>query len=174
MTDAESASRGDRWDAAQEGAELLREGDLDGAVAELERVVESDPENEYALYYLGNAWFERQAWDKALKAYVSALEVEPRYLGAMVGAGHALRLMNRLPQAIRMANQALLRDKDDPEALHLLGLVHFQIGNRAKASEYLERFLATNPEIETALEVQGLVQVLRGEVLPSDEDEDPS
>jgi len=161
-----------RWEAVEEGAELLREGEAERAVAELERVTAEDPDNEYAYHFLGGAWYERGDFDRALKAYVRALELEPRYLGAMVGAGHALRMMGRVDQAIRMGKQALVRQKDDPDALHLLGMLHFQRGDRDKSRQYLERFLATRPEIETAVEVEGMLQMLRGEVveLPTEDD----
>lgn len=166
MTDEE------RWEAAVEGAELLREGENEAAIDELERVLADDPDNEYALFFLGNAWFAREDFTKALKAYVTALEKKPAYLGAMIGAGHTLRMMGKLEQAIRMGKQALLAQRDDADALHLLGLVHFQRGDKAQAREYLERFLATRPEIEVATEVNGLLQMLRGEVVPSTEDDE--
>jgi len=44
MDDADA----ERWDAAQEGAELLREGQIDLALEELEQVLARDPDNEYA------------------------------------------------------------------------------------------------------------------------------
>lgn len=169
MTDGVDA---ERWDSAQEGAELLREGSIDEAIEELERVCLVQPDNPYALYFLGNAHFEKGHYEKALKAYVTALERQPEYLGAMVGAGHALRMLGRSEQALRMARQALARAKDDPDAHYLMGVVHFQRGEGAAAREHLERFLESRPEIEAALEVEGMLQVLRGEVLPLPADED--
>jgi cytochrome c-type biogenesis protein CcmH/NrfG len=162
----------DRWDAAEEGAELLREGEADRAIALLEDVLRDDSENAYAAYFLGAAQFEKERWDKALKAYVRALELAPDYLGAMIGAGHALRMKGELDRAIRMGNAVLERRPEDGDALHLLGLVHLQRDERAKAREYFERFLATRPEAEVVAEVQGLLQILSGEVLPSPADED--
>ncbi len=162
----------DKWDAAQEGAELLREGSVDDAIAELERVCLEQPDNEYAFYFLGNAHFEKHSFDKALKAFVAALEKKPDYLGAMVGAGQTLRLMGRTEQALRMARQALARAKDDPDVCYLLGLLHFQRGEAAAARQFLERFLASGPEVEVAMEVEGMLQVLGGEVVPLSSDED--
>lgn len=162
----------DRWDAAAEGAELLREGSVDDAIEELERVCLEQPDNEYAFCFLGNAHFEKGSFEKALKAYVTALERQPAYLGAMVGAGHALRMLGRTEQALRMGRQALMRAKDDPDAHYLMGVVHFQRGEAAAARHHLERFLASRPETEVAMEVEGMLQVLRGEVLRSSPEED--
>ncbi|MBZ0120967.1 MAG: tetratricopeptide repeat protein [Sandaracinaceae bacterium] len=161
----------DRWDAAQEGAERLREGDVEGAVAELERVIADDPDNEYAYNFLGAAHFEAGRLDKAMKAYVVALEKAPTYLGAMVGLGHVLRLMGRYEQALRMGREVLARDPKDADGLYLMGLTHYARGEERAAIDYLERFLETRPEIEVAQEAHGLLQILRGQAQPLEEDD---
>ncbi|MGE0788736.1 MAG: tetratricopeptide repeat protein [Sandaracinaceae bacterium] len=163
MTDDPKSAR---WDAAQEGAELLTEGEPQLAIDELERVLEDDPDNEYAYFFLGNAHFELSQLDKAMKAYVLALERAPEYVGAMVALGHTLRLLGRHEQALRMGHQVLARDKDDTDALYLMGLSHYARGESAAAVRYLERFLQSGPEIETAQEVHGLLEILRGGVAP--------
>jgi cytochrome c-type biogenesis protein CcmH/NrfG len=161
-----------RWDAAQEGMELLGEGSVDLAIEELERVCLSDPRNEHALFFLGNALFEKESWDRALKAYLTVLELRPDHLGAMVATGHTLRMMGRGEQALRMARQAQARAPQDPDVLYLLGVLCFQRGEQASARQHLQAFLATRPELELALEVEGMLQVLGGEVLPSSDDEE--
>lgn len=167
-----SERHAERWTAIEEAAELLNEGQVEQAVRELTRVTEAEPDNEYAHFFLGNAYFEREEWDRALKCYVRALELAPRYLGAMVGAGHALRMMARYAQAIRMAKQALLVSNDDPDVLYLLGVTHFQRGDNEDAKKYFEQFLETNPELEVAYEVRGMIQTLQGDVVPATRDED--
>jgi hypothetical protein len=44
-----------------------------------------------------------------------------------------------------------------------MGLCHYALGEPAAALEYLERFLATRPEVELVYEVEGLIKLLRGE-----------
>lgn len=156
--------QGERWDAAQEGAERLREGDLDGAIDELERLVVEQPDNEYAYFFLGSAHFEKGQLERALKAYVVALEMAPGYVGAMVHLGHTLRLLGRYDQALRMGQQVLARAKDDGEGLYLMALTHYAVGDAAAAKGYLERFLATSPEVEVAQEAHGLLEILAGRV----------
>ena len=160
----------DHWDAAQEGAERIAEGDLPGAVAVLTSLVEEDPRNEYAFFFLGAALYDQQEYARALKAYVSARDLVPKYLGAIPGAGHCLRLLGHYREAIRMGHEILKQADDDPDALHLLGASHFAMGDNAAAAKYLERFLQTTPEIEVATEVEGMLQVIRGEVVDLDDD----
>jgi cytochrome c-type biogenesis protein CcmH/NrfG len=154
----------DRWEAAEEGSELLTEGRVDEAIGVLTRAIERHPDNEYAYYFLGQAYYEQQHYDRALKAYVKALELQPAYLGAIVAAAHTLRMMGHHDQALRMAKQAEAKAKDDPDVLYVLGVIHFHRGDNDAATRYLVRFLETRPEIEVAIEVEGMLQVVRGEV----------
>lgn len=155
-----------RWEAAEEGMELLHAGQVDEAIDELLGVVRENPKNEYAYHFLGHAYFEKQAFPEALKSYVEALKLAPEYVGAMVGAGQSLRMMGEYDRAIRMGRRVLKEHENDPDALFLVGAAHFQKGENQAAKHHLERFLETNPELEIALEVEGMLQVIRGEVLP--------
>ncbi len=151
----------EHWDAAQEGAELIAEGECERAVAVLVVLLREQPGNEHGYYYLGAAHYELGDYTKALKAYVTALELAPSYVGAMVHAGHTLRMLGRYVEAIRMGQQVLARAPGDPDALFLIGTCCFARGDDAKAKDYLERYLHTNPELEVATEVEGMLQVLR-------------
>jgi tetratricopeptide (TPR) repeat protein len=153
------------WDVAQEGAELVSEGEYERAVVVLSELVGAQPDNEYGYYYLGCAHYELEQFDKALKCYVRALELVPTYLGAMVHAGHTLRMLGRYNEAIRMAHQVLARAPGDPDALYLIGAASFARGDNAQAKDYLERYLHTNPELEVATEVEGMLQILRNKLV---------
>jgi tetratricopeptide (TPR) repeat protein len=155
------SSREDHWESAQEGAELLSEGNYAEALEALRVLAAREPDNEYAHYYLGCAHYELEQFDKALKCYVRALELVPTYLGAMVHAGHTLRMLGRYNEAIRMAHEVLARAPGDPDALFLIGAASFARGDHAQAKDYLERFLHTGPELEVATEVEGMLQVIR-------------
>jgi cytochrome c-type biogenesis protein CcmH/NrfG len=161
------------WEAAQEGAELIADGEPARAVHELERLIAHEPKNPYGYFFLGAAHFELGDYAKALGAYVKALELEPGYLGAMVGAGHALRTLGRYDQAIRMGQQLLARDKNDADALFLLGASHFARGDNAAAEDFLNRFAATNPEVEIATEAEGMLQILRDQIVPIEPEGEP-
>jgi tetratricopeptide (TPR) repeat protein len=162
------------WDAAQEGAELIVEGDPDSARRVLEALVREQPDNEYAYFFLGSAHYELGNHHKALAAYVKALELAPGYLGAMVNAGHTLRMLGRYDQAIRMGQQVLARDPADPDALFLLGTAHFARGDAPEAERYLNRLLETRPGPELLQEVQGMLEQLRGRAEPQADDEEPN
>ena len=89
-----------RWEAAEEGMELLHAGEPDQAIDELLRVARDDPQNEYAFHFLGHAYFEKESYPEALKSYVEALKLAPNYVGAMLGAGQTLRMMGEYDRAM--------------------------------------------------------------------------
>ena len=159
----------DFWGEIEEGSELLQEGLTDEAIAELRRVISESPKNEYGHFFLGQAFYDKKEYQRALKCYVTALELSPRYIGAMIGAGQTLRQLGQLDQAITMGKQILLASKEDADALYLLGCSHFQKGEMVAAQKYYERFMQTNPELEVAQEVEGILQVLRGEATELEE-----
>ena len=163
--------REEAWEAAQAGAELIAEGEPQRAVSELQALLERDPSNEYGYFHLGSAYYELLDYPRALQAYVRALELAPGYLAAMINAGHTLRMLGRYEQAIRMGHQVLLRDKHDPDALYLVGTALFAHGDGQAAERYLQQFLNTRPEPEVMLEVQGMLQVLHGDVVPAESEE---
>lgn len=160
-----------RWDAAQDGAELLAEGDVEAAINALLALTVQEPDNEYGFFYLGAAHFEQQAYVKALRAYLTALELAPHYLGAMIGTAETMRRLGRYVEAIRMGKQVLARAPDDQDALFLLGTCHFSRGDEAAARQYLRRFIDSRPEIEAAIEAEGMLQVLAGDIQAPDEDD---
>jgi tetratricopeptide (TPR) repeat protein len=178
MVDRDHIDRA-HWDSAEEGAELVGEGEYEAAIAALGQVVRREPDNPYALFFLGAALFETGEPQRALKAYLEALKHRPEYLGALIGAGWALHALGRYKEAIKVGRQLLLKAKEDPDGLYLLGLCHYAQGDNAAALGYLNRFLQTRPELEVALEVEGLIKVLRGELsgpsngraLPDDDEE---
>lgn len=161
------------WEAAEEGAELMSEGETLAAIRALEQVVAGDPQNHYALFFLGSALMEEGEHARALKAFVSALSLKADYPGALIGAGWALHSLGRYREAIRVGKQVLARSKEDPDALYLMGLCHYAQGDNAIALQYLSRFLNTRPEIEVAMEAEAVMRVLRGEAeeLPDRDDD---
>ncbi len=155
------------WESVEEAVELIAEGNAQGAVERLTGVLDQEPENPYAYQFMGAAYYELKQWPQALKAYLRALELAPAYLGAMVGAGHALREMQQLDRAIRMGKQVLLRERDDADGHYLLGVAHYQRGDREAARKHLSAFLETGPQVEMMIEVQGLIQALDKESPPT-------
>jgi tetratricopeptide (TPR) repeat protein len=159
MPDAEDAAH---WSAVEEATELLHEERYRDAMVELRRVLQEDPKNPYAYYYLGVAFYEVGELDASRDAYAACLKLAPKHLGARVALSHVLRQTGDVRGAIREGMTALSLSPGDGEALYALGLAHHAHGDDAAARKYLEAFLTTNPELEVSLETRGLLAQLGG------------
>lgn len=158
-----------RWDAVEEATELLREGDRDAALDALALVLERDPCNEYALYFQGSAYFEQGRFEAARDAYQRAVTERASYLGAWVGLGHALRMLDRLDEALRAAREVLSRTNEkDGDAHYLAGLVFAAKNEPRNAIRHLRAFLDSNPELEAKQDAQALIEVLEGRAKPAE------
>jgi tetratricopeptide (TPR) repeat protein len=151
-----------KWSAVEEAAELLHEERFREAMIELRAVLERDPTNAYAYYFLGVAFFEVGEVEGARDAYAACLKLAPKYLGARVAQAHVLRILGDTRSAVREGMTALSQAPGDPDALYALGLAYHARGENAAARRYLEAFLETNPEFEVAVETRGLLASIGG------------
>jgi Flp pilus assembly protein TadD len=162
---------GKRWSAVEEATELLHEERFKEALIELRRVLQDDPKNAYAYYFLGIGLFEIGELEPARDAYLASLKLAPGHLGARVALVHVLRMTGDSRGAIREGLVALSQAPGDADALHAIGLAYHARGDEAAAVKYLEAFLQTNPELEVDLETRAIVAALKGEPEEPDPDD---
>lgn len=158
-----------RWEAVTEALELLHDEQVDEAIPMLRAVLERDPGNPYAHFYLGTALASQGRLGPALVAFTEARRHAPAYLGAVVAAGWCLHELGRFAEAVKMGEQALEIHPDDGDALHLLALSHAELGATHAAAKYLERYLEGNLTVEARFEAEALLQALRGKAIPIDD-----
>ncbi|MCL2823393.1 MAG: tetratricopeptide repeat protein [Polyangiaceae bacterium] len=158
------------WDAVDEATELLMDKNPSEALVCLRDVVRKDPQNPYAFYYIGTAFFELGRFDQARIAYEAALRLSPKYLAALVGLSHAVRIAGDPPEAIRHARRALRQCPGDGDALFALGLALASNRDRDGAIAALTEFLRTRPEFEVAMEARAMLDKLGSLGDESDDD----
>ena len=159
-----------RWSAVEEATELLHEERFREAMLDLRGVLEKDPRNAYAYYFLGIAFFEIGELEPARDAYAACVKLAPGHMGARVALSHVLRILGDVRGSIREGLAALDRVPADPDALHAVGLAYHARGDDVAARRYLEAYLATGPELEVAVETKALLDTIPGGEQPPDED----
>ena len=160
MMDRKEARDVLQWEAVEEAAELLQERLFPQAMIELRRVIMAQPNNPYAYFYLGVAFFESEQMEAARDAYRAAVTLSPDYLGARVSLSHVLRQLGDVTGAIGPAQEALRGFPKDGDAMHALGLAEAAKGNRREAKKHLTGFLEQKPELEPANEVRQILEML--------------
>ena len=149
-----------QWEAVEEATELLQERLFPQAMIELRRVIMANPNNAYAYFYLGVAFFETEQMEAARDAYRAAITLSPDYLGARISLSHVLRELGDATAAVGQAKEALRRYPDDGDAMHALGLAEAAKGNRREAKKHLTGFQEKKPELEPANEVRQILEIL--------------
>jgi tetratricopeptide (TPR) repeat protein len=150
----------ERWDAVEEAAELLLEGEPQRALGQLRDVLRDDPENAYGFFYLATALYEIERYDAARDAFRAAVTLSPEYMGARVGLSHTLLRLGDAREALTVAEETLARVADDGDSFYAAGCAAAALGERASARKWFTKFLKSKPELETQLEVQGFIDLL--------------
>jgi tetratricopeptide (TPR) repeat protein len=159
------------WAAVEDATELLHEERYHEALEALRDILRQDPENPYAFFFLGQGFYEVGELQPSRDAYRAALRLAPQHLGARVALTHVLRKLGETRDAIAEGLVALAQAPTDGDVLYAVGLAYAARGDEVAARRYLEAYLRSNPELETRIEVEGLLQTLAGAPPPpTDED----
>lgn len=150
------------WAAVEEATELLHEERIKEALEALRDVLREDPGNPYAFFFLGQGLYEAGEMAPARDAYRAALKLAPAHLGARVALTHVLRKLGESREAVKEGMIALEQAPTDGDALYAVGLAYLSRGDNVAARRYLEAYLRSDPEFETRVEVEGLLQTMDG------------
>lgn len=148
------------WDAVNEAVELLHEERYREAMEVLREVLKVDPQNPYAFFFLGQAFYEVGEIEPSRDAYRATLNLAPEHLGARIALTHVERKLGRHREAIKEGMIALEQAPMDGDALYAVGLAYAARGDNAAARRYLEAYLKAQPELETRLEVEALLSTM--------------
>ncbi|GAA3950047.1 c-type cytochrome biogenesis protein CcmI [Allohahella marinimesophila] len=130
-------------------------GDVEAAVATLERRLAEDPDNPEGWLLLGRTLTAMQQYSEAAESYTQLVRALQRTENnsSRLGSAWGLRAEalffrdNRLtPDVQRAVEQALANDPEELNALSLLGIASFQAGQYERAAGFWERILALDPE----------------------------
>lgn len=152
----------EHWAAVEEATELLHEERFREALEVLRDVIRDDPQNPYAFFFLGQGLYEVGEVQASRDAYRAALRLAPQHLGARVALTHVLRKLGETRDAVSEGLVALEQAPTDGDVLYAIGLAYAARGDNVAARRYLEAFLRAKPELETRLEVEGLLQSMEG------------
>ena len=125
----------------------VRVGDVEGAVALFESLLEESPDNEEILYQLGVLYGNQNEADRALDYMERVLEVNPRNAQALNYVGYTwAERGQRLDEAEQMIRQAARLSPRDGYIADSLGWVYFmqaqpllEEGHRDKGMALLEK-----------------------------------
>jgi Flp pilus assembly protein TadD len=133
---------------------LLASGQLDAAVAEIERFVDKQPATAEAWNDLGVLHRDAARLPAAKAALVVALTIEPHNRQSGLNLTRVLLEMGAPAEALRALEPFLTRAPRDPEALALAGDISFALRQSDDAGAFYRAALAVDPSnVEVAVKL---------------------
>ena len=133
-----------------------------GSLPELERSVARDPENPQLLIALGNAWYDRGDWDRAIQSYEKARRKAPENPNLLSDLGAAYRNRGEFDRAIALFERAQRNDRQHWQSLLNLVLIHaYDLHDPAASQRWFDELKRRYPEIPDLDRIQERISSLR-------------
>ncbi|MDM8548471.1 tetratricopeptide repeat protein [Desulfobacterales bacterium HSG2] len=102
--------------------------------------------NAVELYNHGTVLLELDQYEAAIENYEQALNINPRYINALVNCGYALGELGRYEEAIEKSEQAMNVDPNHIGILNNYGSALGKLGRYEEAIEKFEQALNVDPD----------------------------
>ena len=136
---------------------LEARGDARGAVTELERALDEDPDSpeivtRIACILCANSGDSKEASNEALGSFDDALALDPSYAPAWLGLAECRERRADLEGALDAAERAVYFDASSPAATRTAARLAFALKRPLEAWTFLEALVALFPESREALD----------------------
>jgi tetratricopeptide (TPR) repeat protein len=163
-----AASRPKDLDAWRNAAQVeYRAGQIDRAYLEkaeasFRHVLELDAKNLDAIRSLGNIYFDREEYGKAVEAYTGYLAIKPDDTNVRTDLGTMYLYGGDRAKAIAEYDKALARDPKFYQAHYNLGIAYSQEGQTTKALDSLVRARELAPDERTRKQIDTVIAHVKG------------
>jgi tetratricopeptide (TPR) repeat protein len=139
----------------KESADKIRQGDMDGAIAQLKGMLDKDPKNANALFLVGMAYAKKRMYPEASGAFLQVTELAPKFAAAFYQLGVSYQEVDEPDKAIEAYKKALDLDPANFNAFYNSGLILFKLSRVDEALERFERAVVLKPDDPAFLEMAG-------------------
>lgn len=119
-------------------------------IIDLERLTRNEPDNVSAWQQLGNAYYDANRPEHAIKAYTTSLELNDSFPNVWTDLGTMYRRTSQYQKAIECYNNALKLNPAHPNALFNKGIVYFHdLKQKENGIKAWEELLKADPSART-------------------------
>ena len=137
------------------GADKIRLGDYNGALAALKTVLEKNPDDPNALYLSGMAYLRKDMVPEASAAFLKVTELSPKFAAAHYQLGVCYQRQGQPEKALEAYQKSIDLEPSNSDVLYNTGLVLFGLGRIDEALPRFEQALALRPDDPAYLEMAG-------------------
>ncbi|HMA54812.1 MAG TPA: tetratricopeptide repeat protein, partial [Acidobacteriota bacterium] len=127
------------------GADKLRLGDYDGALAALKAVLDKNPDDANALYLSGMAYLRKTMIPEAEAAFLRVTELSPKFAAAHYQLGVCYERLKQPEKALEAYQKVIELEPSNADVLYNAGLTLFGLGRIDEALPRFEQALALRP-----------------------------
>lgn len=135
-------------DYLDEGALLLGEGNLEGAIAAYRRAIELNPDHSWSHHNLGEALGKLGQFEEAIAAFRQAIELNPDFSWSYHHLGDTLDRQQQWEEAVAAFRKAIELDADHFGSYCGLGQSLVKLGRLDEAIAAYRQASIINPEID--------------------------
>lgn len=147
----------------KQAAELIRNGDMDGAIATLKGLLDRNPAETNALYLIGMAYARRSMFPEAESALLKVTELAPRFAAAFYQLGGVQQSMDQPEKALAAYARAVELDPSNADAYYNSGLVLFKSNRIDESLAMFEKALVLRPDDPAYVEMAGRCYINKAE-----------
>ncbi|MBW1803751.1 MAG: tetratricopeptide repeat protein, partial [Deltaproteobacteria bacterium] len=129
----------------EKARQYVEKNELRKAVIELKNAVQIDPEDDVALYELGEVYMRLKREDNAIYFFDQAISKNPDNMKAQLRMGQIVLAAKQTKKARKIAKLVLKKSPEDLEALNLLAGVQIQEKNLNAAVRTLKKAASIDP-----------------------------
>jgi len=144
------------------GRDALKNGNPDQAIQELEKAATMAPTSVEALFQLGNAYTDKEQFEKAIEMFKKVVELDPKYADGYSNLGVAYYRNGQMNKAVESFEKAVDLAPNDAEIRYNLGGALAQVNRLDDAVASFNKALSLNPNLPQAYLGLGSVYKLQG------------
>jgi len=151
--------------AAQEQSEQLPQNhpsmEQMQKLQDMQQQAAANPSDKEVRVALGNAFYDMQRFDAAIKWYEEAVHLDPNNVNVNTDLGTSYLYSNNPQKAIELYKKSLAVDQKHPQSLQNLGFAYFATANFPDAVTTWEKLLAFHPEYAHRAEIQKQIEAAK-------------
>lgn len=139
----------------KESADKIRQGDMDGAIAQLKGMLDKNPKDANALFLIGMAYAKKKMYPEASGAFLQVTELAPKFAAAFYQLGVSYQELDDPDKALEAYKKALDLDPANTDAFYNSGLILFKQSLIDEALVLFEKAVVLKPDDPAFLEMAG-------------------
>jgi choline-sulfatase len=145
--------------------ELSRhDNESDEGLRALQRVIADDPKVIDAWFMLGNEYYRRRDYTRAISQYARALQLKPDYDLVVINMANAYRALGRDDEAMLGYRRFMELDPKNAQIRYEAAQILIDSGKLDAAADELDRALTLEPKLAAARNALGVLAIKRGDL----------